>query len=71
MSTITAPLQARVAPLQARVKEDMHFQWADKHNKAVEELNTTLINTPVLQYFDLNTYLSQKLKGQNLRQLQN
>ena len=28
MSTITAPLQALV-------KEDTHFQWADEHNKAV------------------------------------
>ena len=45
MSTITAPLRALV-------KADTHFQWADKHNKAVEKLKTVLTSSPVLQYFD-------------------
>ena len=41
-----------MAPLRALLKEDTHFQWADEHHKAVENLKTTLTNSPVLQYFN-------------------
>ena len=39
-------------PLQDLVKADTHFQWADKHNKAIDKLKVTLTNSPILQYFD-------------------
>ena len=40
------------APLQDLVKADIHFQWADKHDKTLDKIKAVLTNSPTQQYFD-------------------
>eukprot|EP00794_Sanderia_malayensis_P019767 gene19767-biopygen16415 len=41
-------------PLRQLTRKDAHFAWTETHQEAYDKLKTTLINSPVMTYFDIS-----------------